>query len=112
MKIKTQQRDIGNILFIVLGLMLLLSPEVFAANSGGSALPWESSLSKLVDSVKGPVAFGISVVAIVGAGVGLIMGQEISAFLKVSLMLSLVIAIIVGAVNILSTLFGVAGALI
>jgi len=108
---ETQPGNLTTTLFIMLGLMLLLSPDVFASTGGGS-LPWEGPLDKIVQSIKGPVAFGISVIAIVGAGVGLIMGQEISGFLKAAIMLALVISLIVLAVNVLSGAFGISGALL
>jgi len=104
-------QNITTTLFIMFGLMLLLSPDIFAATGGGS-LPWENPLDKIVQSIKGPVAFGISVIAIVGAGVGLIMGQDIGAFMKAAIYLALVIALIVFATNLLSGAFGISGALL
>lgn len=83
--------------------------QAFASSTG---LPWEDSLTTIVNSVKGPVAFGISVIAIVAAGAGLVFGGEISGFLKSTIILALVISLIVAAVNLLSSVFGVSSALI
>ena len=99
---------------VLLGLLLLLSllmPELAHASSSGG-VPWEDPLTKVVDSITGPVAFGISVLAIVGAGCALIFGGDISGFIKTVIYIALVVALIVGAVNVLSSLFGVSSTLI
>lgn len=93
-------------------LLLLLAVEMYASDSGGSGLPWEGAMSTLTDSLTGPVAFGISLVAIVGAGVGLIFGGEISGFLKASLILALVIGLIVSASSVLTGLFSDAATIV
>lgn len=95
-------------LVAVIGLVFF-APDVFASSTG---LPWEDPLSAMVNSIKGPVAFGISVIAIVAAGAGLIFGGEITGFLKTSIILALVISLIVLAVNVLSSVFGIGSALI
>lgn len=84
-----------------------LSSPALASASGGGGLPWEDPLQTVVDSITGPVAFSVSVIGIVVAGATLIWGGEVSGFARTLLFIVLVIALIVGAVNILSTLFGV-----
>jgi len=101
--------------FVVAALLLLAvfslaAPEVHAASATG--LPWESSLSTLQDSLTGPVAFSLSLISIVVFGTMLIFGGEISQFGKSTAMLALVIALLVGAQNILSTLFGVSSSVV
>ncbi len=97
---------------IALFAMVLLSPELMAAGAGGGAMPWEGPLTIIVTSITGPVAFGISVIGIVAAGAMLIFGGEIGQFLKSSIILVLVIALIVLATQFLSGAFGIGGALI
>jgi type IV secretion system protein TrbC len=82
-----------------------------AATAAGGITEWETPLQKVVASIDGPVAFGISVIGIVVAGAMLIWGGEINEFSRKLIMLVLVLALIVAAVNLLSTLFGV-GALV
>lgn len=96
----------------VLGLMAALAlglalPSLAEASSSGGGLPWEGPLQKVVDSITGPVAFGISVLAVVGCGVGLAMGGDMNEFLRRFMMLTIVVAVIVFAVNIMSSVFGV-----
>ena len=107
---KKQDENLG-LKYLLFGIlaMLILSPELMASTTG---LPWEDPLTKIVNSIKGPVAFGISVISIVAAGAGLIFGGEIGTFMKSSIILALIISLIVFAVNILSKAFGIGSALI
>lgn len=102
----------SNLKIILLALVacFVFFPDMLFASSTG--LAWEGPLDQIVNSIKGPVAFGISIVAIIAAGVTLIFGGEIGTFMKTILFLVLVISLIVMATNILSTLFGTSGSLI
>jgi type IV secretion system protein VirB2 len=85
---------------------ILLPDIAIAANSGGGgSLPWEGPLTKLSNSIKGPVAYAISLMGIVAAGAMLIWGGEINEFVRRIIMLILVISLIVFASNVLTTLF-------
>ncbi|HHY0626467.1 TrbC/VirB2 family protein [Vibrio parahaemolyticus] len=84
----------------------------FAANASSTGLPWESPLERIVDSITGPVAFGASALGIVAGSVGLIFGGELDGFIRTIMMIGLVVAVIVGAINLLTMLFGVSGALV
>jgi type IV secretion system protein TrbC len=95
---------------LVLAAMTLAIPEAHASSATG--LPWESGLETLRNSVTGPVAFSVSLIGIVVAGCMLIWGGEINQFAKSGAMLALVVALIVGAQNVLSTLFGVSSAVV
>lgn len=85
----------------------------FLAHASNTGMPWESPLEKIVNSITGPVAFGVSVLGIVAAGGGLIFGNnDMSGFIKVLVGIVMVIAFIVCAVNILSTVFGVSSTIL
>jgi type IV secretion system protein VirB2 len=101
--------DIKHILIALIAIMLF-SPKLMAAGAG--AMPWEGPLTIIVNSITGPVAFGISVIGIVSAGAMLIFGGEIGQFLKSAIILVLVIALIVLATQFLSSAFGIGAALI
>lgn len=75
-----------------------------ASNTG---MPWENPLSKVVDSITGPVAFAASVLGLVTAGIGLVFGGQLDGFIQKLMILALVISLIVMATNILTTLFNV-----
>ncbi|WP_318452292.1 TrbC/VirB2 family protein [Photobacterium leiognathi] len=90
--------------------VVLLSPFAHASNTG---MPWESPLEKIVDSITGPVAFGISVLGVVAAGISLIFNNnDMSGFVKLLAGLALVISLIVFATNLLSNVFGVSSTLV
>lgn len=95
------------ILFLVALFMVLLSVQKAMASEGTSGnLPYEGWLTQLRNSVTGPVAFTLSIVGIVVAGIALIFGGEIGAFFKSLIFLTLVMSLIVGAQNLMSQFFG------
>ena len=88
-------------------LLLLVNPEIVNASTGaGGALPYEPWLVQLQNSVTGPVAFALSLIGIVVAGGVLIFGGDINGFFRTLIFIVLVMALLVGAQNIMSTLFG------
>jgi type IV secretion system protein VirB2 len=93
---------------VVAVLMLAVTDPALASAAGGPGLPWEAPLTTLSNSIKGPVAFAISLLGIIVCGALLIWGGEISEFMRRSVMLVLVIALLVLATNVLSTLFATA----
>ena len=88
-------------------MVLFLAPEQAVASEGTSGgLPYESWLTNLRNSVTGPVAFALSIVGIVIAGGVLIMGGDLNGFFRTLIFLVLVMALLVGAQNIMSGFFG------
>lgn len=75
-------------------------------------MPWEGPLMKVVDSITGPVAFGISVLAIAVAGLSLAFGGQLDGFVHKLAIIALVVSLIVFAVNVLSAVFGVSSTLV
>ena len=93
-----------------LGLLLtlcafMLPNEAYAAGTAGGGLPYESALTRLRASITGPVALTLSLIGIVGAAGALLFGGELTGFLRMMVFLVLLIAILVGAQNVLTTLF-------
>ncbi|MCF5043272.1 conjugal transfer protein TrbC [Pseudomonas sp. PA-7-1E] len=89
---------------VVIALLFGAEP-VHAANAtegGGSGLPWEGPIAKLVQSISGPVAFGIALLGIIACGATLIWGGEISEFTRRIIYVILVVCIIVFAKNLLT----------
>jgi type IV secretion system protein TrbC len=68
-------------------------------------LPWETPLNTIRDSLKGPVALAISLIGIVVTGAMLIFGGEINEFARRVIMMVLVVALLVQASSLLTTLF-------
>jgi type IV secretion system protein VirB2 len=63
-------------------------------------------LTNLRNSVTGPVAFALAIIGIVVAGGVLIFGGDLNGFFRTLIFIVLVMALIIGAQNILSTFFG------
>ena len=90
---------------VLLAILVSSHPAMAAVGQGGS-LPYESWLSNLSNSVTGPVAFALSLIGIVVAGGILIFGGELNAFFRTLIFLVLVMALIIGAKNMMTTFFG------
>ena len=73
-----------------------------ATEGGGAGLPWESPIAKLVQSISGPVAFGISLLGLIACGCTLIWGGEISEFTRRIIYVILVVCIIIFAKSLLT----------
>ena len=84
---------------------LAAEPALATTTSTTGGLPWESPLNTIRDSLKGPVALAISLIGIVVTGAMLIFGGEINEFARRVIMMVLVVALLVQANNILTTLF-------
>ena len=89
---------------------LAFAMAVKAGTTG--SMPWESPLRTIATSLTGPVAFSISIIGIFATGATLMWGGEMNEFARRAALLGLVVAVIVFATNILSSAFGVTGALI
>lgn len=89
--------------FIALSAVILANDVAFA--SGGGGMPWETPLEKIRDSITGPVAMIVSILAIVAVGVTLIFGGDMQGFIRQVLYVTLVIGLIIMADNIISTLY-------
>lgn len=93
-------------LFAFFALFLLAPQQAFAAEGTGGSLPYEGWLTNLRNSVTGPVAFAISIIGIVVAGGVLIFGGELNGFFRTLIFIVLVMALLVGAQNMMGTFFG------
>jgi type IV secretory pathway VirB2 component (pilin) len=90
---------------VLLALSILLPDQAWATSTSSGGLPWESPLQTVSQSLTGPVAYAISLIGVVVTGAMLIFGGEINEFARRIIMLVLVIALLVSATNLLSTLF-------
>lgn len=93
-------------LAVLIAVLLLIPHQAIAAEGTGGSLPYETWLTSLRNSVTGPVAFSLSIIGIVIAGGVLIFGGDLNGFFRSLIFLTLVMALIVGAQNVMSTYFG------
>lgn len=92
----------------LLGAMLFFvaAEPALASNTSGGGLPFDSWLTTLRSSITGPLALTGSIIGIVAAGLTLIFGGDMNGFLRAILFLVLVLSLIVGANNLLSSVTG------
>ena len=88
--------------WVLLSILLFLafSPglALAAGTGGGGGLPWETPLQNVQQSLTGPVAKGVALVAIVGAiGTLLFLHAEMNQFTRVIVFVVLGIGTLVGA---------------
>ena len=93
-------------LLLLLTFFLLTPQQAFASVGTGGSLPYESWLTNLRNSVTGPVAFALSIIGIVVAGGVLIFGGDLNGFFRTLIFIVLVMALLVGAQNVMGTFFG------
>ena len=93
-------------LLLLLAFFLLTPQQAFASVGTGGSLPYESWLTNLRNSVTGPVAFALSIIGIVVAGGVLIFGGDLNGFFRTLIFIVLVMALLVGAQNVMGTFFG------
>jgi type IV secretion system protein TrbC len=82
------------------------------AASAGAALPWEAPLLNVAQSLTGPIALSISLIALMVAGGTLVFGGELSEFARRCCVAVLAIAFLVFGAGFMTTLFGGGGAIL
>lgn len=92
-------------ILISLALAILLADPALAAGSG---MPWEGPLTKITDSLTGPVAKAVGVIAIVVSGLMLAFG-EAGGMLRRVLQVVFGLAIAFAASSFFIGFFGFAG---
>ena len=97
---------------VILTAFLLLVRTAGAEAGTTGALPWEGPLRTIAQSLTGPVAFSIALIGIFATGATLVWGGEMNEFARRASLLGLIVAVLVFATNILSSAFGVTGAVI
>src|ERR1700709_809890 len=95
---------------IVLGAVAC-HPNLAHASTAGGSLPWDSPLTTLRNDITGPVAFTISLLAMVACGAALEFAGEINEVILRLIMVVLVAAFLVGVTNLASAL-GITGAVV
>lgn len=70
------------ILLAGLFLGLCVSAPAFAGTTGGTSMPWETPLQTVQDSLAGPVAKAVGIIAIVVTGLGFAFAEGGSAMRK------------------------------
>ena len=110
MKLRSLTRLVRSASSVPAALLLLLASKAASASTSGS-LPWDTPITTLTNDLTGPVATGVSVVALLAAGAALIFGEELGGIAKKALYVVLGVAFMVLGTKFLSAL-GLTGALV
>ena len=102
MKCKSTKRALATLL----ALAALGGASAASAATTGGTLPWEAPLRLIVTSMTGPVAFSVSVIALVMGISTLAFSDQLSGAGRYMVYFVLIIAMLVAVVNLLQTLFG------
>lgn len=101
-----QRKMIITFTMLCIAALMMFSPGVFAAESTGGALPYESWLKTLQQSLTGPVAFSVALIGIVTCGITLILsGGQINRFMQSIIFLVLVMTMLIGANSLMTRFF-------
>jgi type IV secretory pathway VirB2 component (pilin) len=92
-------------------LVLFLPDQAHATTAGGTGLPWESPIQRIVESFLGPVATGMCLIGFVVGVSGFLYGGEINGLVRSMVVLVLAGSVLMAARPFINSLFGV-GALI
>jgi type IV secretory pathway VirB2 component (pilin) len=104
-------RQVTRGMMLALALAFMAMPNAFAA-AVGAALPWEAPLLNVAQSLTGPVALSVSLIALMVAGGTLVFGGELSEFARRSSVAVLAIAFLVFGAGFMNVLFAGGGALV
>jgi type IV secretory pathway VirB2 component (pilin) len=99
------------LVFAATALAVLLPDLAHATSAGGGSMPWDTPLSNLKSDLTGPVAFTLSLLAFVVAGVALVFGGELAHFIRSIVIAVMVASLLAGIVNVASAL-GITGAVV
>lgn len=91
-------------------LTLTLASAAFGSTMTG--LPWESPLQTIGNSLTGPVAGIISLIAIAICGITAAIGHDLSGFVKTLLGIVMIVSVVLGAASLIRILFGTTGAVV
>jgi type IV secretory pathway VirB2 component (pilin) len=96
----------------LLAAMLLFGLQGMLGAPLGAALPWEAPLLNVAQSLTGPIALSISLIALMVAGGTLVFGGVLSEFARRSCVAVLAIAFLVLGGQFMAILFAGGGAVV
>jgi len=92
---------------LLLGMGTLLLPATASASGSGGGMPWEQPLQQVLNSISGPVAQALGVMAIVAFGLGLAFSE--GGGLRTALGILFGLAIAYASSTFFMSFFGFAG---
>lgn len=97
---------------LVAGFVLVALAAGEPALASDAGMPWESALTKVRNSLTGPVALVIAILGIVVCGAMLVFGGDLQEFTRRMIYLVLAVSILVSASSLVTLLFGFTAAVV
>ena len=95
----------------ILAISVLCPSAAQAATAGGSGLPWETPIQRIVDSFLGPIAVGMCLIGFVAGVWRFMTGGEMDGFVRSMVVMALSGSILIAARPFINSLFGVGAVL-
>lgn len=104
-------RSILTVCVMAVVVTVLLGEPAFATTSDGG-LPWEDGITKLKNSLTGPLATGLGVIGIFTCGAILLWGGDLNGLFQKMVVMILVLSLVICANKILTYFYSASGATI
>ena len=98
---------IGCATWVALAVAVLAAEPALGSDTG---MPWEAPLTRIQNSMTGPVALAVSILGIFVCGALLIFGGDMQEFVRRLIYVVLAIGLLVSASSLISLLFGFSSA--
>jgi type IV secretion system protein TrbC len=82
-----------------------LATQAAYAAVASNGLPWEAPLQTIRDSITGPAGFSVSIMALGGSGMMIIMGGEMGEFMRMAAKMAFGISMLVLAGQFMAVVF-------
>lgn len=102
-------RAFWSVFVLALVVTVIMADPAFASSSS-SELPWEEGITKLKDSLTGPMATGLGVIGIFTCGAILLWGGDLNGLFQKMVVLILVLSLVICANKILTYFYTASGA--
>jgi type IV secretory pathway VirB2 component (pilin) len=100
-------------LVIMLALLSARAGATSTMTGGGLvAMPWETPIQTVAQSITGPVALAVAIMGLAVCGIVLVFGGEITEFAKRAIYVVMVIAFLISSVSLMNIFYNFTGSMI
>ncbi len=100
-------------LVVMLALLSAQAGATSTVTGGGlGAMPWDTPLQTVAQSITGPVALSVAIMGLAVTGCALVFGGEMTDFAKRAIYVVMVVAFLISAVSLMNIFYNFTGALI
>lgn len=92
--------------FFILSLATLFVVLIADSAFASATFEYETALSTFADSITGPVALTVSIIAMAASGFGIVFGGELTGWIKIACGIICIVGFIVFSSNIFQKIYG------